>query len=309
MKKYLIFTLAIFGFFSAEAQTGGFVTINDFGLPNNPHQFTRFWKRGSIPAGSNPIIDFFGQDNVRFYQDSISSTTLHLKEASPYKLLTIDANGVFGAYTPSYLLPADTSGKWVSLGTPISAFANDAGYLTGITSSDVTSALGYTPGNVSTSGSYSDPTWITSLSQSKISYSGSTSQYIRGDGSLATFPSIPSITSPSTYYHNGSLKSDVKVMTFTATVSGSGNATVYLTDNGISGGNAVFSDVYSVTPFVNDASDNYCYQYSLSGDKKTLTVNAKSSSAVNVALLGLSLLGAPMNVPNGTTIHILVVGN
>lgn len=40
----------------------------------------------------------------------------------------------------------------------------------------------------SITGAYSDPSWISSLSQSKIVYTGSLSQYIRGDGSLSTFP-------------------------------------------------------------------------------------------------------------------------
>lgn len=42
--------------------------------------------------------------------------------------------------------------------TNVSAFTNDAGYITGITSSDVTTALGYTPGTSNFSGSYTDLT-------------------------------------------------------------------------------------------------------------------------------------------------------
>lgn len=40
--------------------------------------------------------------------------------------------------------------------TNVSAFTNDAGYITRITSSDVTTALGYTPGTSNFSGSYND---------------------------------------------------------------------------------------------------------------------------------------------------------
>lgn len=40
----------------------------------------------------------------------------------------------------------------------LSAFTNDVGYITGITSSDVTTALGYTPGTSNFSGSYTDLT-------------------------------------------------------------------------------------------------------------------------------------------------------
>jgi hypothetical protein len=35
-------------------------------------------------------------------------------------------------------------------------------------------------------GSYANPAWITSLAQSKITYTGSTSQYVRGDGTFST---------------------------------------------------------------------------------------------------------------------------
>lgn len=40
--------------------------------------------------------------------------------------------------------------------TNVSAFTNDSGYITGITSGDVTTALGYTPGTSNFSGSYND---------------------------------------------------------------------------------------------------------------------------------------------------------
>lgn len=103
-------------------------------------------------------------------------------------------------------------GTYATFPTTVSTFTNDAGYLTGITSGQITTALGYTPvsnnrtltinglsqdltadrtwnvGDVLTSGSYSNPSWITSLANTKITYSGTTSQYVRGDGSLTTLP-------------------------------------------------------------------------------------------------------------------------
>ena len=42
--------------------------------------------------------------------------------------------------------------------TTVSSFTNDAGYITGITSSMVTTALGYTPGTSNFSGDYDDLT-------------------------------------------------------------------------------------------------------------------------------------------------------
>lgn len=41
------------------------------------------------------------------------------------------------------------------------------------------------------SGSYSNPSWIGSLAQSKVTYTGTSLQYINGSGSYITFPTIP----------------------------------------------------------------------------------------------------------------------
>lgn len=73
-------------------------------------------------------------------------------------------------------------------------------YVKAITSTNISNwntVVGY--GNpatqyVSLTGSYSNPSWLTSLAQSKISYTGTTSQYIKGDGSIATFPTLTSGT-------------------------------------------------------------------------------------------------------------------
>ena len=62
---------------------------------------------------------------------------------------TVNANAT-GLVNISSLLP--------TVPTNVSAFTNDAGYITGITSTDVTTALGYTPGTSNFSGSYNDLT-------------------------------------------------------------------------------------------------------------------------------------------------------
>lgn len=49
--------------------------------------------------------------------------------------------------------------------------------------------------------------------------------------------------------------------------------------------------------------------WTLSADKKTLTVTAKVSSQTDVALIGLTVLGVPTNVTNGTSVSVLVKGN
>ncbi len=93
----------------------------------------------------------------------------------------------------------------------ISQWNNDSGYLTGVTSLQVTTALGFTPISssytgfdsryVALSGSYTNPSWLVSLPNTKITYSGTTAQYVRGDGSISTLAPVPTNTNQLT---NGS---------------------------------------------------------------------------------------------------------
>ena len=78
---------------------------------------------------------------------------------------TVNANAT-GLVNISSLLP--------TVPTNVSAFTNDAGYITGITSTDVTTALGYTPGTSNFSGSYNDLTNKPSIPSSASSTSTST---------------------------------------------------------------------------------------------------------------------------------------
>jgi hypothetical protein len=117
--------------------------------------------------------------------------------------------------------------------------SNPAGYLTGITSSDVTTALGYTPVtnartltiNGTTYDLTADRSWtisagsgtvtsvgltmpsafsvtnspITSSGDIAVTGAGLVSQYVRGDGTLANFPNSTGGGSSVNYYLNGSV--------------------------------------------------------------------------------------------------------
>jgi len=67
------------------------------------------------------------------------------------------------------------------------SFTNEAGYITGINSGNVTTALGFTPANAADMAG----------KQNTIT-PGSTAQYIKGDFSLGTFPTTTSFLSNST---------------------------------------------------------------------------------------------------------------
>lgn len=79
--------------------------------------------------------------------------------------------------------------------------SNPAGYLNAISGSMVTSALGYTPYDASNPAGYIDSSALTPYLTSATAAStyfpiptGIVSQYIRGNGTLATFPTIPTVT-------------------------------------------------------------------------------------------------------------------
>lgn len=79
--------------------------------------------------------------------------------------------------------------------TNVSAFTNDAGYITGITSSDVTTALGYTPGTSNFSGDYTDLTNKPDLSIYAQSANLATVATTGAYSDLTGTPTIPTKTS------------------------------------------------------------------------------------------------------------------
>lgn len=144
-------------------------------------------------------------------------------------------------------------------------------------------------------------TAMKTLIATKAPKNGTSSQYIKGDGTFGTYS-----TGGEVIYNNGSLVSSPKNYTGSSTAT-TGVATFYLTTNGLSSGTAIFTNVNDILSIVNDATTNYTYGWSISTDKKTLTVTSKYSPGLVVGLL--TLLGVPVNVPNGTSVSVLVKGN
>lgn len=170
-------------------------------------------------------------------------------------------------------------------------------------------------------GTYSNPSWITSLSQSKITYTGTTAQYVRGDGSIATFPSfgsgtvtsiiagtglsggtitttgtisLPNTGTPGTYGKvttdaQGRITSGKRQETYSGTTSVSGTYTV------------TFSTPYSVAPNIQagivNGTDLQMCKYTISTTGFTVTVREISS------LIGL--LPSYSNV-NGALVDVLI---
>lgn len=104
---------------------------------------------------------------------------------------------------------------------------------------------------------------------------------------------------------NGSHKADSQEYCASATVS-SGQAVFYLTDNGASNGNPIFTNVYkeSANFWVDDAGIQYQYgTYTLSTDKKTLTVAVNKLGSVVLGLINI------VSAANGVTVYMRVKGD
>lgn len=96
----------------------------------------------------------------------------------------------------------------------------------------------------------------------------------------------------------------------------SGTATVYLTDDATSGGNALFSAITGVIASVNDSTGAFAVSSSIAGDLKSVTFTVKklgsSSQNALITLIGglASFLTALTysNASNGTEVHYQVIG-
>lgn len=111
MKKLIFFVLLLLPFLS-EGQVTNFVMPNDFGLPTYTYPFTRYWLRGSVPAGTNPVMDIHGRYRFTFYSDTLEFTTLYARlNASPQRIVTIGSDGTLSSYDPNFLT-SQTQADW-----------------------------------------------------------------------------------------------------------------------------------------------------------------------------------------------------
>lgn len=104
---------------------------------------------------------------------------------------------------------------------------------------------------------------------------------------------------------NGVKKTYVKEYLASVTVSG-GTATFYLTDDGTSGGNAIFTNVYteSMNMFVQDVTNSYMFgNISVAGNKKSLTVTVNKLGTVLIGVIQL------ISAANGTVVYLQLKGD
>lgn len=96
---------------------------------------------------------------------------------------------------------------------------------------------------------------------------------------------------------------------YTATIS-SGTAVIYLTDDGLVTGNALFStiDYVHLDFLLNDP--NFGKSYAITNSNKTLTITAVKQAFTGVTVLGINVVGSiAINAAvNGTQLSVLVQG-
>ena len=133
------------------------ITVRDYSVsPEVDYQITVPTKNGTMALTSD-ITNVSGtNDGTNWTTLTIGSNTYGLASGgSTYTAGTgIDITNDVISIDNTVALKTDIP----TVPTNVSAFTNDAGYITGITSSDVTTALGYTPGTSNFSGAYADLT-------------------------------------------------------------------------------------------------------------------------------------------------------
>ena len=101
------------------------------------------------------------------------------------------------------------------------------------------------------------------------------------------------------------MRRGARMFTGSAVVSG-GTAIFYLTDNNLIGGNAFFNNVYKSSAnfwVESNTTQHQIGSYSLSVDKKTLTVNVTALTNVLLGIIQIS------SASNGTTVYLTIWGD
>lgn len=112
------------------------------------------------------------------------------------------------------------------------------------------------------------------------------------------------------YGSTGAILSVGRVLATNRALTAAGTLTVFLTEDGTANGAAIFPNaVLDVQATVSDASTMYSYAWSVSADRKTLTLTVNRSATPLLSLLGLNILAAPSAAPVGTLVRVLVTGN
>ena len=99
------------------------------------------------------------------------------------------------------------------------------------------------------------------------------------------------------------------VFTGSLTLATAGTGTINLTADATTGGTALFANINNVQVTVNDATTVWPCSWSVSANKKVLTVTVNKAATPLLSLLGINILAAPTAAPIGTVVQVLAFGN
>lgn len=114
-----------------------------------------------------------------------------------------------------------------------------------------------------------------------------------------------------TFYPLSSGSLNATLMFIGTIAGGAGNVVFYTTDDGLIGGNALFSSVASIIPMFDVADPLKAFSKAVvSNGTKTITTNCKLTQQNLVTILGISVIGSTTlaNAPDGVTLTFLVTG-
>lgn len=104
---------------------------------------------------------------------------------------------------------------------------------------------------------------------------------------------------------------NLSTMSFTTTVTSSGNGFVYPTSDGTVNGTPLFSTISSAFAFPTLANPAIsCGRPTISPDRKTVTIPSQTLSFTGVTVLSVNVLGsvAPINTANGVSLNLILSG-
>jgi hypothetical protein len=189
--------------------------------------------------------------------------------------------------------------------TNVSSFTNDAGYITGITSSMITTALGYTPGTSNFSGSYNDLT-------NKPSIPTATSDLTNDSGFITGITSSDVTTALGYTPGTSNFSGDYDDLTDKPTIPTVNDNTITITQGGVTKGSFTLNQSTNQTINVDDVPGmvgEVLYDNASGSTDLTLTMNHSFAdySYVDIQWINNDSITNSTRIyePNGKTVNLL----
>lgn len=269
MKTILAIFLALF-FTTANAQVADDLIVGDCVLVNQEDPTLAFWWTRCLGPWPYKFLSGYdpGVNRAFAYQLGATGEALIGTQTPSAALAAIGGFSLPVGGTAAQYVRGD--GTLATFPTAVSAFTNDAGYVTGSTTALV---------------NYTTSAGLTALLSGKSNVpTGSTTQYLRGDGSMATFPTALSSFSNDTGFVTASTSALINytpTTTLSTLLAGkfanpTGSVAQYVRGDGSIAG---FPTVIST--FTNDAGYVTSSTAALTNYTTTATLNTQLASKFN----------------------------